>query len=77
MAGLAAYLLLFATISAVVASKKDRNVAGFFILGLFTGVVGLLVLVALPRKGGEKCETPLCESGVSPGAGEPEIEDKP
>jgi len=41
------------------------------------GVVGLLVLVALPRKGGEKCETPLCESGVSPGAGEPEIEDKP
>ena len=44
-------LLLFAIFTAVVAGKKGRNALGWFFIGLFTGIFGLAIALAiLPRK---------------------------
>ena len=44
-------ILLFAIFTAVVAGKKGRNAFGWFFIGLFTGLVGLAIALAmLPRK---------------------------
>ncbi len=45
------FLLIFAIATAVVAGKKGRNAFGWFFIGLFTGLFGLAVALAmLPRK---------------------------
>ncbi len=44
-------MLIFAIITAVVASKKGRNGFGWFFIGLFTGLVGLAIALAmLPKR---------------------------
>ncbi len=44
-------LLVFAIATAVVAGKKGRNAFGWFFIGLFTGIFGLAIALAiLPRK---------------------------
>lgn len=44
-------LLLFGILTAVVASKKGRNGFGWFLIGLFTGLLGLAIALAmLPKK---------------------------
>jgi hypothetical protein len=44
-------MLTFAIITAVVASKKGRNGLGWFFIGLFTGLVGLAIALAmLPKR---------------------------
>ncbi len=44
-------LLIFAIATAVVAGKKGRNAFGWFFIGLFTGIFGLAIALAmLPRK---------------------------
>ncbi len=44
-------LLLFGILTAVIASKKGRNGFGWFLIGLFTGLMGLAVALAmLPKK---------------------------
>lgn len=44
-------LLIIAIFTAVVASKKGRNGFGWFLIGLFTGVFGLAVALAiLPKR---------------------------
>lgn len=46
-----AILLILAIFTAIVASKKRRNGFGWFFIGLFTGVVGLAISLAiLPKK---------------------------
>lgn len=46
-----AILLILAIFTAVVASKKGRNGFGWFFIGLFTGIVGLAISLAiLPKK---------------------------
>jgi len=61
--GIAAYSLLFATLSAVIAWKKNRNKVGYFFLGMFTGVIGLVIILALPAPYCEPGDGPICESG--------------
>jgi hypothetical protein len=49
--GILVLLLLFAIFTAVVAGKKGRNAFGWFFIGLFTGIVGLAIALAiLPKK---------------------------
>lgn len=44
-------LLVFAIATAVVAGKKGRNAFGWFFIGLFTGILGLAIALAiLPKK---------------------------
>jgi uncharacterized membrane protein YeiH len=44
-------MLIFAISTAIVASKKGRNGFGWFFIGLFTGIVGLAISLAiLPKK---------------------------
>ncbi|MCD6427632.1 MAG: hypothetical protein J7L03_06035 [Caldisericaceae bacterium] len=44
-------LLVFAIATAVVAGKKGRNAFGWFFIGLFTGIFGLAIALAiLPKK---------------------------
>ncbi len=44
-------LFFFAILTAVVAGKKGRNALGWFFIGLFTGIFGLAIALAiLPRK---------------------------
>lgn len=44
-------LLIFAIATAVVASRKGRSGFGWFFIGLFTGLVGLAIALAmLPKK---------------------------
>jgi protein-S-isoprenylcysteine O-methyltransferase Ste14 len=44
-------LLFFAIITAVVAAKKGRNALGWFFIGLFTGLFGLAIALAiLPKR---------------------------
>ncbi len=44
-------LFVFAIATAVVAGKKGRNAFGWFFIGLFTGLFGLAIALAiLPRK---------------------------
>ncbi len=44
-------LLLFAIFTAVVAGRKGRNAFGWFFIGLFTGIFGLAIALAiLPRR---------------------------
>ena len=44
-------IFLFAIFTAVVAGKKGRNAFGWFFIGLFTGLIGLAIALAmLPRK---------------------------
>ncbi len=43
--------LILAITTGVVAGKKGRNGFGWFLIGLFTGIVGLsIILIALPRR---------------------------
>ncbi|MGB9694856.1 MAG: hypothetical protein ACP5SB_03205 [Caldisericaceae bacterium] len=43
--------LILAISTAVVAAHKGRNGFGWFLIGLFTGIVGLaIILVALPKR---------------------------
>ena len=35
------------------ASNKGRNVGGWVVIGLLTGVIGMVVIAALPRLTGE------------------------
>lgn len=43
--------LVLAIATAIVASRKGRNRFGWFLIGLFTGIVGLaIILVALPKR---------------------------
>jgi len=45
------FQLIIAIVTAVVASRKGRNGFGWFLMGLFTSLVGLgLILIALPKK---------------------------
>ena len=49
--GVFVVILLFAIFTAVVAGKKGRNAFGWFFIGLFTGLVGLAIALAmLPKK---------------------------
>ncbi len=49
--GILVFLLIFAISTAVVAGKKGRSAFGWFFIGLFTGLFGLAVALAiLPRK---------------------------
>jgi len=44
-------LLFFAIVTAIVAGKKGRNAFGWFLIGLFTGLFGLAIALAiLPKK---------------------------
>ncbi len=44
-------LFVFAIATAVVAGKKGRSAFGWFFIGLFTGIFGLAIALAmLPRK---------------------------
>ncbi len=44
-------LFFFAILTAIVAGKKGRNAFGWFFIGLFTGIMGLTIALAiLPRK---------------------------
>lgn len=44
-------LLIIAIFTAVVASRKGRNGFGWFLIGLFTGVLGLAIALAmLPKR---------------------------
>ncbi|MCX6087701.1 MAG: hypothetical protein NTV78_00770 [Caldiserica bacterium] len=46
-----AIMLILAISTAIVASKKGRNGFGWFFIGLFTGIVGLAISLAiLPKK---------------------------
>ncbi|GEM_PF-1851323 len=46
-----AIMLILAIFTAIVASKKGRNGFGWFLIGLFTGIVGLAISLAiLPKK---------------------------
>lgn len=68
MTGVIVYLLFFGSICAYVASKKNRNVIGYFFLGFVTGVIGLIALLFLPKRGvspAAKC--PFCRSALIPG----------
>jgi hypothetical protein len=43
--------LILAITTAAIASRKGRNGFGWFLIGLFTGIVGLaIILVALPKR---------------------------
>ena len=49
--GILVLLLIFAISTAVVAGKKGRNAFGWFFIGLFTGLFGLAIALAiLPKK---------------------------
>ncbi|MBQ3032804.1 MAG: hypothetical protein IJD28_00360 [Deferribacterales bacterium] len=41
--------IVFAVVSALIASQKNRNVAGWFIGGLFLGIIALIILAFLPK----------------------------
>jgi len=44
-------LFFFAIVTAIVAGKKGRNAFGWFLIGLFTGIFGLAIALAiLPKK---------------------------
>lgn len=60
--GIVVYSLLFATLSAYVAWKKNRNRVGFFFLGLVTGVIGMLIILAIPAAYCEPEDGPICVS---------------
>lgn len=46
-----AVMLVFGIATAVVASRKGRNGFGWFLIGLFTGIIGLaIILIALPKR---------------------------
>ena len=42
-------LLIFAAISAAVAASKGRTVIGWFFLGLFLGLIGVIIIAVLPN----------------------------
>ncbi len=49
--GILLLLLVFAIATAVVAGKKGRSAFGWFFIGLFTGILGLAIALAmLPKK---------------------------
>lgn len=60
---IAAYSLLFATVCSIIAWKKHRNRVGFFFLGMLTGVIGLIIVLALPAAYCEPEDGPICDSG--------------
>lgn len=39
---------VFGTITALIASSKGRNVAGWFFIGFLTGCIGLIIVLCLP-----------------------------
>jgi hypothetical protein len=43
------YSVLFGVLCAYIASTKNREVVGYFMLGLFLGLIGLIVSVAVPK----------------------------
>ena len=42
-------ILFFAFMCRFIAKKKNRNPRGYFWLGFFTGWVGLLIIILLPK----------------------------
>ena len=52
------FSILFGALSAYIAKTKGRSVAGFFFLGFFFSVIGLIVAAAVPRDPGWQAMPP-------------------
>jgi hypothetical protein len=49
--GITLFSLILAISTAIIASRKGRHGFGWFLIGLFTGILGLaIILVALPKR---------------------------
>jgi len=43
-------MIIFGIVCASIASSKNRSSFGWFIIGALTGIIGLIIIIALPKK---------------------------